>query len=272
LAQKRAIRLNERAAAVLDDMRATFELRRFANLLAWRDLTSSTRLSQLGQVWLLINPTLWILTMVIFFGPQLGAQEPRYALYAATGAVIYLAIQTMATEGARVFTAERSIILNVPVPYFVFVMKLLFKALFSLTITSCLIIIAMLYDQPPVTLSILLVFPALIVTSVAGFGVILILGVIGTRYFDLHLIVQATMRVVMFVTPVFWLVPAHDSLRSKVANLNPIYHFIEILRAPIMGQPVSPHHWIYASAFAIGAFCLGIFLFARFRTRLALWI
>lgn len=266
------MQVGEAITQTLDDIGGSFALRRFAVLLAWRDLTSSTRLSKLGQSWLLINPALWILTIVVFFGPQLGIQEPHYALYAATGAVLYLAIQAMTVGGSQVFSAERSIILNAPVPYFVFVMKLLFKGLVQILITSSIIILVMLYEQPPVNASILLVGPALALIAVTGVGVILVLGVIGTRYVDLHLIVHATMRVVMFVTPVFWLVPAEPGFRSSVANLNPVYHLIEMVREPVMGKPVHLYHWVFVSIFAAATFSVGLALFARYRKRLALWI
>ena len=56
------------------------------------------------------------------------------------------------------------------------------------------------------------------------------------------------------------------------AEINPYYHFLEILRQPVLGASASPQSW----ATVLGITMLGSFgtllFFARFRTRVAYWV
>lgn len=245
---------------------------RFALMLAWREISSSVRLTLVGPAWLLFQPLLWIVTIVFVFGPSAGRDEPLYGLYVAIGLTLYLGLQTCVVEGARVFIAERSIILNVSVPYMVFVLKLLLKVAISMAISSIIVVAASMIYPPPLGGSLLLVIPGMLIFAVACTGMILTIGVVGTKYIDLQFALQALMRVVMFATPIFWIVPEGDTVRALVAHLNPFYHLVEIIRAPVMGRPVALEHWFAASAFAVVSLVVGVLLFMRFRRRIALWI
>jgi lipopolysaccharide transport system permease protein len=259
-------------AEVASDCREALKMCRFAAMLAWRDVTSGVRLSMLGPLWLFAQPLLWIVTIIFFFGPSAGQSEPMYGLYVAAGLTIYLGLQTFVVEGSKVFATERNIILNVRVPFFVFVIKLLIKVLITMLISLPIVLVAIIVNRPPIDASILLVVPALLVLLTAGIGMMLTLGVIGTKYLDLNLMLQALMRVVMFATPIFWIVPEQDNLRHLAAQLNPFYHLIEIIRAPIMGRVPAPEHWLISIAFAVVLLLSGVLLFARYRRRLPLWV
>ena len=254
------------------DCREALKMHRFAAMLAWRDVTSGVRLSMLGPIWLLAQPLLWIVTIIVFFGPSAGQNEPMYGLYVATGLTVYLGLQTFVVEGSKMFAMDRNIILNVRVPFFVFVLKLLIKVLITMLISLPIVLVAIAINRPPIDGSLLMIIPGLFLFLAAGIGMMLTLGVIGTKYLDLNLALQALMRVVMFATPIFWIVPENDRLRYLAALLNPFYHLIEIIRMPFMGRVPPMEHWVIATAFAAAALITGILLFARFRRRLPLWV
>ena len=53
---------------------------------------------------------------------------------------------------------------------------------------------------------------------------------------------------------------------------NPVYHLLEIVRAPLMGNSPSFPNWLISSLFALIGWVLTIFFFDRFRKRIAYWL
>jgi ABC-type polysaccharide/polyol phosphate export permease len=76
-----------------------------------------------------------------------------------------------------------------------------------------------------------------------------------------------------YITPIIW--PA-DLLRSRqlswVVDFNPFYHFLEIVRAPLLGNPIAWSTWIVVFLVTIGGFALLDFMQKRFARLVPLWI
>lgn len=88
----------------------------------------------------------------------------------------------------------------------------------------------------------LLVVPALILAIANAMWVGLLLGTLCTRFRDIPQIVQSLMRVAFFVTPVIW-IPAQLGTREHLALWNPFTYFVELIRAPLLGQVPPPLTW-----------------------------
>jgi ABC-2 type transport system permease protein/lipopolysaccharide transport system permease protein len=78
-------------------------------------------------------------------------------------------------------------------------------------------------------------------------------------------------QIVFFVTPIMWK-PELLRGRAYVAELNPFYHLLEIVRAPLLGAfPTSTN---YLAVFLITLANLSIvsIFFSRFRPRISYWV
>ena len=56
------------------------------------------------------------------------------------------------------------------------------------------------------------------------------------------------------------------------AQINPIYHFIEIVRAPLVSGGASLLSWAVVSAITVTGYLVMILVFSRFRARIAYWV
>ena len=84
--------------------------------------------------------------------------------------------------------------------------------------------------------------------------------------------IRAIMRFMLFFTPVFW-IPDHTSgMRTVLVDLNPLYHFLTIVREPVLGTIPSAHHYWVAIACAAIAVITGIFVFGSMRKRVTIWL
>ncbi len=76
-------------------------------------------------------------------------------------------------------------------------------------------------------------------------------------------IVASFLQVAFFLTPVFWPIEALGIYRP-LAELNPLFAAIDVVRAPLIGVPVATYSWpvlLAATSLGCGAAFL---LFARF--------
>jgi ABC-type polysaccharide/polyol phosphate export permease len=79
------------------------------------------------------------------------------------------------------------------------------------------------------------------------------------------------MRVAFFVTPVIWM-PDQLGTRAYLALYNPFTYFVELIRAPLLGQVPPALTWMLALAVtAVGCLVTWLF-FVRFRRRVVYWL
>ena len=121
-------------------------------------------------------------------------------------------------------------------------------------------------------LSVLLI-PALILVMLCLSAIVLVFGIVCARYRDLTQIVASIMQVSFYLTPIIWL-PSMVPSRAGVnlLELNPFFHFLELLRNPLLGTVPSINSWLIVTLITIVCWVIAIFIFFRFKNRLAYWL
>jgi ABC-2 type transport system permease protein len=76
----------------------------------------------------------------------------------------------------------------------------------------------------------------------------------------------------MFVTPIMWPSNQLSGRSHYLVDYNPLYHYIEIVRDPLMGQPPSSWSWLMVGLSTVLGWALALALFARFRRRIPYWL
>lgn len=258
--------------AAITDFRKGFGRGRFAAGLAWESLFSRVRLTSLGIVWLVIQPLVWVLTMVVLVQPNIALQSNLYPAYVAAGVVLFTGLTTMLAGGAQVFTREKGRIQNVPLPLSLFAFKTVILASMEMLATLPIILGAMIFSAVAVSVSTLWILPGLALFFLFGLGAILILGTAAARYPSIVLITQSLLRMMLFVTPVFWVPGTDRDLRFLIAHYNPLYHLIRVVRDPLLGLAPGPLSYTIATITSIVTLVAGVIFFARFRERIAVWL
>ena len=57
-----------------------------------------------------------------------------------------------------------------------------------------------------------------------------------------------------------------------IIDYNPLAQFLELLRNPFLGEPVSAHTWITTIAIALGGGLLSLPVIGRYRRRVIFWM
>jgi ABC-2 type transport system permease protein/lipopolysaccharide transport system permease protein len=117
----------------------------------------------------------------------------------------------------------------------------------------------------------LLAIPGLIVLITNGALANLSIGIISARFRDVPPLIGSVVQIVFFVTPIFW---KPELLKGKeyVTDLNPFFHLLEIVRAPMLGNVPSAKSWVAVLLITLFNIAITGAFFSRYRSRISYWV
>lgn len=240
--------------------------------LAWEDVKATYRRSLIGVLWISLSFTIFVLVKVVIFGAIMDQVRGDYfAAYLLLGFFVWQFINQTVMAGPGVFLGAEPWIRNDPIELPVFVFQAVARSLFDLFFTG-LVVIAGLFilGMGGHGLS-LLAIPALFLMICNAGWVILFLGVVCTRFRDVGHLLTAIMRVMFFLTPIFWMPSQLGALARDILWWNPFAHFVWILRTPILDQDLAIESWIYVGTVTVLGWTAAFTVFALFRKRIVFW-
>jgi len=239
--------------------------------LAMQDIRLRYRGSMLGPFWLTISIVVMILAMGLLYA-KLFRQDPAgYLPFLMVGLIVWQFISTTINESSSTFLVVSSVIQQVPLPFSLHAFRVVCRNLIVMAHNAIIVPFGLWWFGIPVGWHTLLVIPGLALLAFDGVCVSLLLGMISTRFRDVAPIVNNFVQVVFFVTPIFW-PPAQLGRWQGIAQLNPLFAAIDIVRAPVLGIPMAPYSWLVMAAVSVAAGAVTFLAFARFRRRIPYWL
>ena len=82
------------------------------------------------------------------------------------------------------------------------------------------------------------------------------------------------MQIAFFVSPVIWspTILAHRGLGIVLIKWNPFFALLQIVRGPLLGEPLALGTWAIALGYSAILIALATLSFVRVRPRIAYWI
>ena len=100
----------------------------------------------------------------------------------------------------------------------------------------------------------------------------LILGILCARFRDIPQIVTTLVQMAFLLTPVIWREDMLSGRALLVPMLNPFRHYLDIARAPLLGETPSALSWGVVAVCTLIGVAVAAGLFARCRHRIAYWV
>lgn len=245
--------------------------------LAWQDIRQRYRRSVLGPIWITISMAVTAVALGVLyaglFGNELSVQLP----YILVGFIVWAFISGCITEGADVFISNEGLIRQLPAPLTVHVYRLVWRQILFFAHNLIVYAVMLLIFPQPLTWASLTAFPAFVLLAVNGAWVALLLGIVTTRFRDLTPITQSLVQLMFFLTPIVWiyddlLANAAIAERARLVEFNPLLHFIEIIRQPMLGHEQHLRHWIVVGVITVVGWMLTLVALRRYRSRIAYWV
>jgi len=239
--------------------------------LGWQEVMQRYRRSVLGPFWLTISTAIMVGIMGPLYGKLFKQDIGDYFAYLAVNLVMWQTIFQLVQDSCTAFIVSEGYIKQVQLPLSIHVLRMLWKNLIILAHNFVVVVLAIALMRPAIDAHLLLFPLALLTFAANALWVGILLGMACARFRDVTLMVTNLMQVAFFATPIMWK-PQMLGRHEWAVNLNPLYHFLEILRAPLLGGPVSMVSWAVVAGITVVGYSVMLALYSRFRARIAYWV
>jgi len=234
-------------------------------LLVWRNLTVRYKRSILGALWSLMDPLLTMVIMTIVFSELLARKVPFFALYLFTGLLIYTFFAQATQNAIANFQQAGRLLTKVYLPRSVFVLVSVSEAMVNFLIGLGIMMGLAWVVKFPITWTWWSVPVALMLSFLVAIGVALALAPLSVLYADIGNIYAALLRLVMYLSAIFYEVDIFSGWPRRLIEINPLYHLILLLREPVYWHRLpNIYSFIYVGLLALALWIMGWKLFLRF--------
>lgn len=256
------------------ELRQSFRNPDFWALSSWLDIIVRARKSRFGVLWLLAPSAVYVFGLGAFMAGMQGRTVAEFAVFVALGAMVFRTVMSAIIASANAFSSNHAFIMDGHTRLTDFLLQSLARAFFDLCMYLPVTVIALLI-APDLNLQGLLWAPlSLALIYLNALWICVVFGLAGARFPDVGQFISQVSIFLFLLTPIIWypaLMPP-ESLRGQLMRANPFYHFVEIFRAPILGESVATMSYYYIGIMTVVGLLLATFLYRRYARYVPLWI
>lgn len=257
----------------LDDLVQTLTNFRLVTVFGWQDIRQRYRLSLIGPFWITLSMAIMIGAMGLVFSQVLKSPMGEYFPFLAVGLIFWTFISTMVTEGCTVFTSVEGIVRQMPIPFFVYILRTYWRNTIILGHNLIILPFVFLLLSRGIDWNALIVIPGFVLLSLNLIWINIVCGILSTRFRDCTQIINSLLQVAFYVTPVIWMPSAIPGrAASMILDPNPLYHLFCLVRDPLLGATPSFLSWGYCAVMAVLGWILALILLGRSKNRIAYWL
>lgn len=241
--------------------------------IGWLDIKRRYRRTAVGPFWSTLTLGFYVLAVGLV-GAGLFKQDPKtYLPYLASGMIVWTMLSMILTEACLLFVQGNNLFRNVKFEYSVLAYALVWRN-FILFLHNLIvfILIALIFKRDVFDINFLYVIPGIALVLFNCVWIALLVGILCLRFRDIQPLIQTLIQIAMLITPIFWTPESlTGSLRLVFTQLNPIYRLIDIVRAPLLGDPPTMASYIGVFAMSVVGWAITYATFRYFRKRIPYW-
>ncbi|HKT17934.1 MAG TPA: ABC transporter permease [Stellaceae bacterium] len=239
--------------------------------LGWQEIRRRYRRTVLGPLWFTFSLGIFVAGLGLVWAPLFHTNLHDYLPFVTTGMICWTFVASIINEGCLTYTQSESLIKQLNFPLSVLNWMMVWRNIIVLLHNLVIAVVVLLVLQIPPTWATVLFIPGVVIVALNGIWISMLLGMISARFRDVPQLVANLVQVLMFVTPVFWF-SGQLGARAALVNYNALYHMINVVRAPLLGQMPTLLNYEVDAAVTILGFAMTLFFYARFRRRIAYWL
>lgn len=260
------------------DLRQGFAQRELWFELGMQDIKQRYRRSVLGPLWITIATGVMALALGLLYSVLFKIHIAEFLPHVTVGLIMWGFISGCIREGSEVFIANEGLIKQLPSALSVHVYRLVWRQTLFLAHNMVIWVLLMLIFPRHLGWDLLLAIPALILFILNGVWVAMFFGIIATRYRDVSPLLESLIQLLFYMTPIVW---TTDTLydqggavaeRARLAMLNPLYHYMDMVRDPLIGRTIDPLNWIVVLTCTGVGLLLAILAMRQWRFRVSYWV
>lgn len=262
-----------RAGGWLRDIREGVALAPAWMRISIMDVNSTYRRFFLGSSWVTLGMVLFVFALGYVYSYLRGNEFSVFTPYLAAGMVAWTFIHSSVSQAMNVFVSSRRFIENVRLPFHYFIFKTMFDIAYNALLTLPVYVFCLFLFGVVPGAGLWRSLAALPLYLLSSYAIIVIIGVLNLRVRDIQTPLSNFMRLMFLITPVIWMVDERaGSRRAAFVDYNPFHHYMEIMRAPMLGQMPETVNWIVASSCTAALFTLACAVMILSWRRIHYWV
>ncbi len=256
--------------AYLLDWASVVTRRRVWMLMAETDIALRYRRSLLGPFWISLAMAAMILAIGGLYSDVMNQPSEAYIAYLGTGLLVWTFLATMINESCGIAIEATHHLRSVNVPLPVLSARMVYRNLIIFVHNAIVVLVALFLFGHGLTPAAWLAAPGVAAIVFCGWFVGVALAPVCLRFRDLASLISSVTQIAFFVTPIFWMPDGMS--RRIVVDFNPLYHLIEVVRQPLLGNPASESNWIVVAALLGMSGAAALVSLALCRRKVFLWL
>lgn len=246
--------------------------------LGWQDIKQRYRRSTLGPLWITIATGVMSLALGLLYSMLFQISVAEFLPHVTVGFIVWGFISGCIKDGANVFIENEGLIKQLPSALSVHVYRLVWRQLLFLAHNMIIWALLVLIFRIDLGFNVLWAIPGLFLLVVNGVWVTMLFGIIATRFRDVAPLLEAMVQLLFYVTPIVWTTQTLKdqggdvAQRALFAEINPLYHYLEIVRAPLIGREVAAYHWWVVLACTVAGLLVTLVAMKQMRFRVPYWV
>jgi ABC-type polysaccharide/polyol phosphate export permease len=240
-------------------------------MLGWSDIRQRYRRSTLGPFWITLSTGIFIFVLGVIYGRLLKIDTASFLPYFAVGYIIWTFISSATIDACNAFLEAERTIKQIRRPFAVYVLRVVWRNFAVFLHTAIVFLPILIFFHVDTGFTALLAIPAFALLLLNQVWVGLVLAILNSRFRDVLQMVTTAVQILFFSTPIMYPVDALGDA-AIIAHANPVHHFIELVRAPLLGKVPSSGSWLVALGTIGAGFLLALLLFRRVERRIVYWL
>jgi ABC-type polysaccharide/polyol phosphate export permease len=254
------------------DLTGSFASWRIWYLLGTNDARQRYRRSRIGQFWITINVSVFVLCVGVINAKIFNANISDYIPIFCVSYILWIFISGMLTDSTTVFVQAEGLLRQEPLPRLVLIHRLVLRHLVVLAHNALIIPVVFMAFGTTISPLAFLALPGLVLVVLFGSAMSILIGIACTRFRDLSQVVGNLVTLMFFASPIMWRPGMLPRDMAWLVDYNPVAILIRVISEPILGVVPAPLLYLQGLLIAVALLTIAAVIFSRFRARIVYWL
>lgn len=232
----------------------------------------------IGPFWMIVRPVLFILFLGALFVGLSRFSTSEFIPHMTIGFICWTLFGGYLNRSDTVFSRNKAFLLDNKRKYTDIVILDNAELIMHFLHQSIIIVAVTAYYGTLKSSYAFMSILGFFIVIITGIFVTIIIGILGSRFKDIGQITASISGIAFLATPIIWMPDlegvskGRGNILSAYLDYNPFYHYIELIRAPLMGNPITTYTWIFVGVGTTFSALFAAFLYKKCRHLIVFWI
>lgn len=249
-------------------------LKRFKaiNMFVMRDLKHRYQRTKLGPFWISLSMAILVITLAFVLGRVFNTDINKHLPFLAAGLIFWSFLSNSVSEACIAFANNEEYIKSINLPYSFYIYRIAWSNIIIFLHNMIVYICMAIYFDLIFSINLFYLISGFLIFLLNCLWVMMLFSLICVRYRDISNVVQNLLQIAFYFTPIIWMPSAIVGQDSYFITLNPLFHLLEVVRQPLLGQVPG----MISFTISMGCLLIGwviVFLaYMRYRNSIAYWV